>query len=142
RESAARDLFLRDGKKLSFENPSNNDAVETYISDPANPVPYRKRPIEATYDSKGSGWYTWLVQNQRFIQGRNDVVSWQSDLLDKDLVIAGDVVAHLFAATTGSDSDWVVKLIDVYPDDPSEKNMACCQLMGVDESVSDRYLRG
>ena len=142
RESAARDLFLRDGKKLSFEKPSNNDAVETYISDPANPVPYRKRPIEATYDSKGSGWYTWLVQNQRFIQGRNDVVSWQSDLLDKDLVIAGDVVAHLFAATTGTDSDWVVKLIDVYPDDVSEKNLAGFQLMVVDEIFRGRYLRG
>jgi len=142
KQSSARDFFLHEGKKLSFEKPGANDVTETYISDPANPVPYRKRPIEATYDSKGSGWYTWLVQNQRFIQGRNDVVSWQSDLLDKDLVIAGDVVAHLFAATTGTDSDWVVKLIDVYPDEVSEKNLAGFQLMVVDEIFRGRYLRG
>src|SRR3989475_815628 len=142
KESAPRDLFLHEGKKLSFEKSSSNDAAETYISDPANPVPYRKRPIEATYDPKGSAWYTWLVQDQRSIQGRNDVVSWQSDRLDKDLVIAGDVVAHLFAATSGTDSDWVVKLIDVYPDAASEKNMAGYQLMVADEIFRGRYLKG
>ena len=113
-----------------------------YLSDPSNPVPYRKWPIEATYDPKGSAWYTWLVQDQRFIQGRNDVVSWQSDVLDKDLVIAGDVLAHLFAATSGTDSDWVVKLIDVYPDAASEKNMAGYQLMVADEIFRGRYLKG
>jgi len=142
KESAPRDLFLHEGKKLSFEKSSSNDAAETYVSDPANPVPYRKRPIEATYDPKGSAWYTWLVQDQRFIQGRNDVVSWQSDVLDKDLVIAGDVLAHLFAATSGTDSDWVVKLIDVYPDAASEKNMAGYQLMVADEIFRGRYLKG
>lgn len=142
REATARDLFLNEAKKLSFDKPKSNDASETYVSDPANPVPYRKRPIEATYDRKGSGWYTRLVQDQRFLKDRNDVVSWQSDVLDKDLVIAGDVVAHLFASTTGTDSDWVVKLIDVYPDDASEKNMAGYQLMVVDEIFRGRYLRG
>ena len=142
KESAGRDLFLREGKKLSFDKPSGNEATETYVSDLANPVPYRKRPIEATYDRKGSGWYTWLVSDQRFLQGRNDVVSWQSEVLDKDLVIAGDVVAHLFAATTGTDSDWVVKLIDVYPDDTAEKNMAGYQLMVADEIFRGRYLKG
>src|SRR5712692_7971425 len=142
KESAGRDLFLREGKQLSFAKPNSNEATETYVSDLANPVPYRKRPIEATYDRKGSGWYTWLVSDQRFLQGRNDVVSWQSEVLEKDLVIAGDVVAHMFAATTGSDSDWVVKLIDVYPDDTSEKNMAGYQLMVADEIFRGRYLKG
>jgi len=141
KEAAPRDLFLGEGKKLSFDKPKSNDASETYVSDPSNPVPYRKRPIEATYDRKGSGWYTWLVQDQRFIKDRNDVVGWQSDVLEKDLVIAGDVVAHLFASTTGTDSDWVVKLIDVYPDDTSEKNMAGFQLMVADEIFRGRYLK-
>ena len=141
KESTGRNLFLREGRKLSFDKPGGADASETYVSDPANPVPYRKRPIEATYDRKGSGWYTWLVQDQRFIQGRNDLVSWQSEVLDKDLVIAGDVVAHLFASTSGTDSDWVVKLIDVYSDDDSEKNMAGFQLMVADEIFRGRYLK-
>jgi putative CocE/NonD family hydrolase len=141
KEAKGRELFLRAGKKLAFEKPSGNDS-ETYVSDPASPVPYRKRPIEATYDQKGSGWYTWLVQDQRFLQGRNDVVSWQTEVLDKDLVVAGDIVAQLFAATTGTDSDWVVKLIDVYPDDAVEKNMAGYQLMVADEIFRGRYLKG
>src|ERR1051326_5711651 len=142
KESAARDLYLRDGRKVSFEKPLERDAAETYVSDPASPVPYRKRPIEATYDRKGSGWYTWLVQDQRFISDRKDVLTWQSDVLQKDLTIAGDVVAHLFAATSGTDSDWVVKLIDVNPDDAAEKNMAGFQLMIADEIFRGRYLRG
>jgi len=141
KEATARELFLREGKKLAFEKPRGNDS-ETYSSDPAAPVPYRKRPIEATYDRKGSGWYTWLVSDQRFLKDRNDVVTWQSEVLDKDLVVAGDIVAHLFAATTGTDSDWVVKLIDVYPDDPGEKNMAGYQLMVADEIFRGRYLKG
>ncbi len=141
KEAASRDLFLREGKKLAFEKPSGNDS-ETYVSDPASPVPYRKRPIEATYDPKGSGWYTWLVSDQRFLKDRQDVVTWQSEVLDKDLVVAGDIVAHLFASTTGTDSDWVVKLIDVYPDEPAEKNMAGYQLMIVDEIFRGRYLKG
>jgi putative CocE/NonD family hydrolase len=141
KEAAGSELFLRAGKKLAFEKPSGNDS-ETYSSDPASPVPYRKRPIEATYDRKGSGWYTWLVADQRFLKDRDDVVSWQSEVLDKDLVVAGDIVAHLFAATTGTDSDWVVKLIDVYPDETAEKNMAGYQLMIADEIFRGRYLKG
>jgi uncharacterized protein len=141
KEAKARDLFLQQGKNLSFDKPKTNDAFESYVSDPANPVPYRKRPIEAGYDPKGSGWYTWLVQDQRFLKDRNDVVTWQSEVLDKDVAIAGDVVAHLFASTTGTDSDWVVKLIDVYPDDTSEKNLAGFRLMVADEIFRGRYLK-
>ncbi|GJG89073.1 hypothetical protein tb265_42540 [Gemmatimonadetes bacterium T265] len=79
-------------------------------------MPYRRRPIEATYDPKGSGWRTWLVQDQRFLADRRDVLRWQTAPLAADLTITGDVIAHLFASTTGTDADWVVKLIDVYPD--------------------------
>lgn len=143
KETVARDLYLHHSKKLSFEKPATTNAQESdsYVSDPANPVPYRKRPIQPTY-GPGSTWYTWLVQDQRFLQGRNDVLSWQTDVLDRDLTIDGDVVAHLFASTTGTDIDWVVKLIDVYPDNnPEEPGMAGFQLMIVDEIFRGRYLR-
>src|SRR5437879_6796562 len=113
KEAAPRDLFLGEGKKLSFDKPKSNDAYETYVSDPSNPVPYRKRPIEATYDRKGSGWYTWLVQDQRFLADRKDVLHWQTDVLTEDVTVTGDIIAHLYAATTGTDSDSVVKLIYV-----------------------------
>ena len=142
KEAIARDLFLRSGKKLLFEKSTTNteQESESYVSDPANPVPYRKRPIQATYDPKGSGWYTWLVQDQRFLQGRNDVLTWQTGVLDQDLTISGDIVARLFASTSGTDSDWVVKLIDVYPDVyPEDNKMAGYQLMIVDEIFRGRF---
>ncbi len=141
RQAVSRDLYLRHDQKLSFEKPStkNEQESDSYVSDPANPVPYRKRPIQPTY-GPGSNWYTWLVEDQRFVQGRNDVLSWQTDVLDQDLTIDGDVVAHLFAATTGTDSDWVVKLIDVYPDAyPEDPKMAGYQLMIVDEIFRGRF---
>ncbi|HEV7395977.1 MAG TPA: CocE/NonD family hydrolase [Pyrinomonadaceae bacterium] len=139
-EATKRELYLHAGKKLSFEKPTNRESdFETYESDPANPVPYRKRPIQATY-GPNSTWYTWLVQDQRFLEDRTDVLSWKSDVLDKDLVVTGDIVAHLFASTSGSDSDWVVKLIDVYPNDnPEDKSMAGYQLMVADEIFRGRY---
>lgn len=141
KEAVARDLYLHNGKTLSFEKPaaSNAQESESYVSDPANPVPYRKRPVQPTY-GRGSTWNTWLVQDQRFLEGRNDVLAWQTSALDNDLVMDGDVVAHLFASTSGTDSDWVVKLIDVYPDKtPEEPAMAGYQLMIVDEIFRGRY---
>ncbi|HXI61872.1 MAG TPA: CocE/NonD family hydrolase [Pyrinomonadaceae bacterium] len=141
KEAVARDLYLHNGKTLSFEKPATGNAPESdsYLSDPANPVPYRKRPIQPTY-GHGSTWNSWLVQDQRFLAGRNDVLTWQTPVLDNDLVMNGDVVAHLFASTTGTDSDWVVKLIDAYPDsNPGEPAMAGYQLMIVDEIFRGRY---
>lgn len=141
KEAVARDLYFNKGKSLSFEKPvsATTPEFEEYVSDPATPVPYRKRPIQATY-GPGSTWGTWLVQDQRFLQGRSDVVSWQTAVLDRDLVITGDVVAHLFASTTGSDSDWIVKLIDVYPPDyPEDQKLASYQLMIVDEIFRGRF---
>ena len=140
-EAVARQLYLHQGKILSFDKPetSNAQESESYVSDPANPVPYRKRPIQPTY-GRGSTWYTWLVQDQKFLEGRSDVLTWQTAVLDHDLVMDGDVVAHLFASTSGTDSDWVVKLIDVYPDhNPEEPAMAGYQLMIVDEIFRGRY---
>ncbi len=89
------------------------------MSDPAHPVPYRRRPIQPTYDPRGSGWSTWLTEDQRFVDGRPDVLTWATPPLAEDLTIAGEITATLFASTTGTDADWVVKLIDVYPEDAS-----------------------
>lgn len=111
-----RKLYMSSGSALSFDAPRDtSDAADTYISDPAHPVPYRHRPIKATYEN-ASGWPQWLVEDQRFVDLRPDVLSWSTEPLKDDLVIAGDVVAHLFASTSGSDSDWIAKLIDVYPE--------------------------
>ena len=144
REATARDLYLRTGKSLSFNPPTTNgsEASTTYVSDPSNPVPYRKRPIQPTY-GRGSSWYTWLVQDQKFLEGRKDVATWETEVLDRDLTIDGEVFAHLFASTSGSDSDWIVKLIDVYPDHNAEDpKMNGYQLMIVDEIFRARYLHG
>lgn len=116
KNAVARKLYFHPGRKLSFDPPSAATAAfDSYVSDPANPVPYRPRPITATYP--GEEWPVWLVQDQRFVDHRPDVLSLETDPLKEDVVIAGDIVADLFAATTGSDADWIVKLIDVYPDD-------------------------
>jgi len=111
-------LYLRADGKLSFDAPTDQDAFDSYVSDPANPVPYRNRPVTPTYPAPA--WRTWLVQDQRFAEGRPDVLTWKTDALTEDITVTGDIVADLFASTSGSDSDWVVKLIDVYPEDYQE----------------------
>jgi putative CocE/NonD family hydrolase len=139
REGTEQDLYLDAQGKLSFNAPQEKDRKDftQYLSDPADPVPYRKRPIEATYAPSGSGWYTWMAQDQRFVSQRADVAKWTTQPLDHDVTVAGDVMADLFASTTGTDSDWVVKLIDVYPDDQSK--MAGYQLMVAGEIFRGRY---
>ncbi len=103
-------------------------------------MPYRPRPIEATYDPRGSGWRTWLVGDQRFAHLRPDVLSWESEPLAEDVTVTGKITARLFASTTGSDSDWVVKLIDVYPEDcPAEPAMGGYQLMIANEVFRGRF---
>jgi uncharacterized protein len=133
----AEKLYLTAGNALSFAAPGSGTVAATYVADPANPVPYRNRPIQATYGT-GSKWRTWLVEDQRFVSGRKDLANFSTPVLDKDVTVTGDVVADLFAATTGSDADWVVKLIDVYPDD-APAPMAGYQLMIVDEIFRGRY---
>jgi putative CocE/NonD family hydrolase len=112
---AQRDLYLEQDGSLSFEKPSSAQEFTKYVSDPAAPVNYRKRPIEATYAPTGSHWYTWLAEDQRPYDGRKDVAGWRTAVLDHDVTITGDVLADIFASTSGTDSDWVVKLIDQYP---------------------------
>ncbi|HVS59876.1 MAG TPA: CocE/NonD family hydrolase, partial [Gemmatimonadaceae bacterium] len=111
-----RPLYFRANKRLSFDTPTDRSdrAFDSYVSDPANPVPYRKRPILPLFGADNT-WSRWLVDDQRFDNDRSDVAIWQTPPLEGDVEIAGAIAAHLFASTTGSDADWVVKLIDVYP---------------------------
>jgi putative CocE/NonD family hydrolase len=141
KESTERNLYLEADGSLSFNKPRGGDATSfrSYISDPANPVPYRKRPIETTYAPGGSGWYTWLVQDQRFLGDRKDIATWTTPVLDHNVTVTGDVVADIFASTSGTDSDWIVKLIDVYPNDPSLGKMSGAELMIADEIFRGRY---
>jgi hypothetical protein len=141
-----RGLYLQPNGSLSFQKPAKtkNDtaAFDAYVSDPANPVPYRQRPILGTY-AQGSTWFTWLVDDQRFLSDRKDVLSWQTDVLTEDVTVTGDIMAHLYASTTGSDSDWIVKLIDVYPPEyDADPKMANYQLMVANEIFRGRYRRG
>src|SRR6266487_1325564 len=137
-----RKLYFRERRGLSFEAPpARRPAFDSYVSDPANPVPYRNRPVQPTYYAKGSGWYTWLLQDQRFVDHRPDVLSWETPPLEEDVVIRGAIAAHLFASTTGSDADWIVKLIDVYPEDYS--NAGAPRVTGGYElMVANDVLRG
>jgi len=146
REAKTRNLYMREDGKLSFEPstvPTDNAeaASDSYISDPAHPVPNRHRPIDMTYPEDHPGaWYTWLVQDQRFVDQRPDVLTWQTDTLTDNVTLAGNVVAKLFASTTGSDSDWVVKLIDVYPESmPSNWKLSGFELMIADEIFRGRF---
>ena len=134
-------LYFHTNGKLSFERPVSETTVtyDSYISDPAHPVPYRTRPIEETY-GPGSRWYTWLTEDQRFVQNRPDVLSWETETLTEEVTVTGEIFAKLFAATTGSDADWVVKLIDVYPEQyPAEPKMAGYEFMVANDVFRGRF---
>ncbi len=134
-------LYLLKDHEAGFTAPTGtyDTAAAAYVADPANPIPYRQRPIESTY-GKGSRWRPWLVEDQRSVSSRKDLANFATPALDQDVTVTGDVVADLFAATTGTDADWVVKLIDVYPDD-APAPMAGYQLMIADEIFRGRYLK-
>ncbi|MDI3262075.1 MAG: CocE/NonD family hydrolase [Fulvimonas sp.] len=114
--SVSRALYLQADGRLGFEPPTSGAAYDEYVSDPAHPVPFRARPIQPIGSGDGLTWAQWLVDDQREASGRTDVLSYVSAPLTAPLVIAGAPEVHLIAATSGTDSDWVVKLIDVYPD--------------------------
>jgi hypothetical protein len=113
---AAKPLYLGSEGTLSFDAPKaalKGDRYDEYVSDPAKPVPYRPRPV---VDEVG-GWRTWLLTDQRFVDGRPDVLTYETPPLNAPMKLAGEPIVHLMASTSGTDSDWVVKLIDVYPND-------------------------
>jgi putative CocE/NonD family hydrolase len=112
--SKSKPLYLAPGEILSFQAPAaGGPGYEEYVSDPAKPVPYLPRPIRF---SDRKSWTTWLVHDQRFVDGRPDVLSFTTEPLTEPLRISGVPEVNLYASTSGTDSDWVVKLIDVYPD--------------------------
>lgn len=139
-QAKATNLYMHPDGKLSFTKPTGGEqSFDAYISDPANPVPYRPRPIVPTY-SATSTWRTWLVDDQRFVHHRPDVLTWETEALEEDLTITGELFAKLFASTTGTDADWIVKLIDVYPDHfPEEPLMSGYQLMIANDVFRGRY---
>ncbi len=130
-------LYLGAGLALGFTAPMTGAAAyDEYVSDPAKPVPFRARPI----DEKGAGWARWLVDDQREASGRPDVLVFVSDVLTAPVKISGRPVANLIASTSGTDSDWVVKLIDVYPDEVAgQPEMGGYQLMIAADIFRGRY---
>ena len=138
-EATIKKLYVGADKTASFKKPVSPNGEVTYTSDPARPVPYRIQPIEATYGN-GSRWRPWHVEDQRFVYTRPDVVSFVMDSLTEDLTVTGKIIAHLFASTTGTDADWIVKLIDVYPDfDPKNYLMSQYQLPVAMEVFRGRF---
>jgi uncharacterized protein len=133
-------IYLAGGGKLSFSAASGPSAVAEYVSDPARPVPYIPRPVLAGVYDKGENWKKWLVSDQRESSGRTDVAVFVGDVLKEPLQIAGQPVVHLTASTSGTDSDWVVKLIDVYPEQIGEDPaMSGYQLMVAADILRGRY---
>jgi uncharacterized protein len=134
-------LYLKAGLKLSFSPPQAGDAeFEAYTSDPAKPVPFRARPIQPIGYDNGLTWPQWLVDDQREASGRPDVVAFISDVLSAPVKISGQPVANLVASTSGTDSDWVVKVIDVYPDEMAgQPRLGSYQLMIAADIFRGRY---
>jgi hypothetical protein len=131
-------LYLEAGGKLSFDSPANGaDKYSEYVSDPAKPVPFSPRPyVSADEDA----WRTWLVHDQRFVDGRPDVLTFVSDPLTADLQLSGRPIVNLYASTSGTDSDWVVKLIDVYPGEyPYDAQMGGYELPIATDIFRGRY---
>ncbi len=134
-------LYLQPDGGLAWQAAAAGSASTAYVSDPNRPVPYRQRPVVPLYGgSLPSSWPVWQVDDQRHAHLRPDVLSFDSGTLNTDVTIAGRVAARLFASTTGTDADWIVKLIDVYPEDvPDDPKMGGYQLMVVNDVFRARY---
>ena len=132
-------LYTRTDNTASFTKPVTVSGSVSFISDPSKPVPYRTLPIEATY-GYGSRWDSWHVEDQRFVTTRPDVVSFTGDTLKENFTVTGNITAHIFASTTASDMDLVVKLIDVYPDfDSTDRLMSGYELPVAMEVFRGRF---
>ena len=133
-------LYLQSGLKLSFDAPKGASEYEEYVSDPAKPVPFRSRPIQPVGYGGEFTWSQWLVDDQREASGRPDVLAFTSDVLTEPVKISGQPVVNLIASTSGTDSDWVVKVIDVYPDEVAmQPHMGGYQLMVSADIFRGRY---
>lgn len=130
-------LYLNAGLKAGFNAKSAAPGYEEYVSDPAKPVPFRARPID------GASWSRWLVDDQREMSGRPDVLTFTSDVLTAPVKISGEPIVNLIASTSGTDADWVVKLIDLYPPQVAgQPNMGGYQLMISADVLRGRYREG
>jgi hypothetical protein len=125
-------LYLGSGK-LSFSKPDGGS--QSYVSDPAKPVPYLPRPVRFADTPR---WQSWLTTDQRPFANRTDVLTYVTEPLTSEVRISGVPSVDLFAATTGTDADWVVKLIDVYPDDAATP----ASLRGRQLIIADEVFRG
>ena len=134
-------LYLAAAQRVGFAAPAKGDApYAEWVSDPAKPVPYRARPIRPIDSGDGASWDRWLVDDQREASGRTDVVTFVSEPLTASIKISGLPVANLVASTSGTDADWVVKLIDVYPDEvAADPAMGGYQLMVAGDIFRGRY---
>jgi putative CocE/NonD family hydrolase len=142
--SGMKSLYLRENSGLSFEQPTSSKAADTYISDPAKPVPFIPRPMPDPFSNMAAGsWSSWgnaPIADQRFVDGRPDVLTYETPVLTSPVGVQGIPVVDLRAMTTGSDGDFVVKLIDVYPADyPNDSKMRGYQLPIAMEILRGRY---
>ncbi|MEO8131873.1 MAG: CocE/NonD family hydrolase, partial [Bryobacteraceae bacterium] len=130
-------IYLQPDFGLAFAKPAGSGMADAYVSDPAKPVPYLTRPV---HFGDSDRWKTWLVTDQRAVADRTDVLAYETPKLTAPVRISGAPVAELFAATTGTDADWVVKLIDVFPDEvPSQPEMGGYQLAVSMDIFRGRY---
>jgi uncharacterized protein len=138
--ATSRDLYLQGGGGLSFEPPRDERrAYDEYVSDPAKPVPYRPRPT-LSGSAEESTWGDWLMDDQRHAASRTDVLVYSTEPLTEPLRVAGEPYAKIFASTSGSDSDWVIKIIDVWPDEyPNDPKMGGYQQMISADIFRGRY---
>ncbi|MFN3585380.1 CocE/NonD family hydrolase [Phenylobacterium sp.] len=135
--STMKPLYLQPGLGLSFDKPAGGAAFDEYVSDPAKPVPYVRRPVR--WDDPDQ-WRYWLTSDQRHVDGRPDVLTYVTPPLTEPMQVSGSPWVNLFASTTGTDSDWVVKLIDVYPDVvPSDVQMGGYEFPVAIEIFRGRY---
>lgn len=141
KEAVVKNLYFQADGKLSFDAPTaDKSAFDEYISDPAKPVPYRPRPIVPGFNNE---WRVWQLEDQRFVDNRPDVLTWSTEPLTDDITVSGKIIANLFASTSGTDSDWIVKLIDVYPENyEPDKTMSGYQLMIAGDVFRGRYYKG
>lgn len=148
RGGATRSVYLSDGGRLAFDPPAPRapEVVRAWTSDPASPVPYQPRPVPAPNlapAEESAAWPVWMVTDQRFVDGRPDVVSWQTGPLEGDVVLSGSITAHLFVSTTGTDADFVAKLVDVLPEKvEADPTLGGAQIMVAAEILRGRFRKG
>jgi putative CocE/NonD family hydrolase len=143
-QGSAQNLYLQDGHHAGFTvSATSAEGYDEYVSDPARPVPFRKRPIQPVGYEGELTWPDWLVDDQREASGRTDVLTYVSEPLTAPLKIGGAPEVNLVASTSGTDSDWVVKLIDVYPDQVADQpKMGGYQLAVAMDAFRGRYREG